>query len=58
MTDDHNEVTRIEFINGMENIASGVRALYDQLVREGFSEDQAFKLTCRWIHGLAGGKAE
>jgi hypothetical protein len=56
MTDD--PMSEVEILNAMRNMAKMARTLYDELVEQGFSEDQAMKLVAKYVHGAGGGKTE
>jgi hypothetical protein len=50
-------MSRVEVANAMVGLAAGAWSFYETLMEEGFSADQAFKLTMQYLHGVAGGKA-
>ena len=50
------ELNEVEILNAMRNMAKMSRALYDQLLEEGFVPIDALTLVGRWIHGTAGGR--
>jgi hypothetical protein len=56
--DDAHPMDEIEVLNIMRNAAKMARALYLQLVDEGFAEAEAHRMTRSYLHGLAGGKSE
>ena len=47
----------IELAHAMRGMAVGTHAFYSELIAEGFSKDEALRLTVAWIVGTAGGKA-
>ena len=50
-------MTRVELMNAMVGLAAAVRALFMNLIEEGFSAEEALKITMQYVHGVAGGKA-
>lgn len=46
----------VEMANSMRNLATGARALYEQLLEEKFEAADALRLTSAWLAGIAGGK--
>jgi hypothetical protein len=47
-----------EALAAIQNMAKLMRAFYESLASEGFSEADALKLTASYVHGTAGGKLE
>lgn len=48
----------VEFAHALAGMAAGFRTFYASLVEEGFTVEQAFKLTLTYVHGMAGGKLQ
>lgn len=51
------ETERVELIASMLAIAEMTRHYYEALLEQGWSEEQAFKLTLGWQHAVSGGKS-
>jgi hypothetical protein len=56
MTDEHDALSEFEVMNAVAGLAKMARKLYSDLKEEGFSADEAFKLTRAYMHGASGGK--
>lgn len=46
----------VETLHAMQNLATGAKAFYDQLLIDGFEKADALRLTMAWVGGVAGGK--
>lgn len=53
MSDD--PLDEIEVLQGMRGMAKMTRALFEELVEQGFEAAEALKLTAAYLAGLAGG---
>ncbi len=58
MTDEpqYSAMTQIEIVHAMIGFASATRSFYTSLTTEGFTPEEAFKLTLQYVHGMAGGR--
>jgi roadblock/LC7 domain-containing protein len=52
----HSEVSATEAIAAMISMATMSRAYYAALQEEGWTEEEAFKLTLGWQHAVSGGR--
>lgn len=51
-------IDAVEMLASMASMAAVVAAFFRGLLEQGFDEAKALRLTCAYIHGMAGGKIE
>ena len=52
------EIERVELLNAMSGMAEACWKFFGDLKREGFTDDQALRITMTWVHGVLGGDSE
>lgn len=58
MSEDHPELSAVEILNTVKNVAQMAWIMFSELKEQGFDTNQAMTLTGKWMAGSAGGKID